>query len=85
MKSFYKIFDHSNNNFFSLSKTWGKFRFNSIIESWFSISFPFEVYGFTVAPSLNYITLDDQRISKSNTYNKDDVYFVAGISIAKGF
>ncbi|MHC4215244.1 MAG: hypothetical protein ACYSWP_17925, partial [Planctomycetota bacterium] len=57
-------------------------RFNDLA---FSISFPFEVYGFTLSPSLNYVTLVDSRVSKSNTYNKDDVYFVAGISISKSF
>ena len=57
-------------------------RFNDLA---FSISFPFEVYGFTLAPSLNYVTLVDERIAKTNTYNKDDAYFVAGISIAKSF
>ena len=57
-------------------------RFNDLA---FSLSFPFEVYGLTVAPSLNYITLVDERISKSNAYNKDDAYFVAGVSIAKSF
>ncbi len=57
-------------------------RFNDLA---FSISFPFEVYGFTLAPSLNYVTLVDERISKSNRYNKDDAYFFAGISISKSF
>ena len=57
-------------------------RFNDLA---FSISFPFEVYGLSLTPSLNYVTLVDERIAKANPYNKDDSFFVAGISIAKSF
>ena len=73
------------------NKTYNKFywgdtanaeKFNDLA---FSISFGFEIFGFTLAPSLNYVTLVDERIAKSNTYNKDDAYFFAGISITKSF
>jgi hypothetical protein len=58
---------------------------NSLNDLVFSISFGFEVYGLTLALSLNYVTLADARIAKANTFNKDDAYFVAGNSIAKSF
>jgi hypothetical protein len=57
-------------------------RFNDLA---FSIAFPFELFGLSLTPSLNYVTLVDSRVSKSNTYNKDDTYFVAGISVGKSF
>lgn len=57
-------------------------RFNDLA---FSISFPFEIFGLSLTPSFNYVTLMDGRIAKSNMYNRDNAYFFAGISIAKGF
>ncbi len=50
-----------------------------------SASFPMEIAGWTVAPSLNYITLlsDDIRATDINRTESD--YFFAGVSLSKSF
>jgi hypothetical protein len=50
-----------------------------------SVSFPMEIAGWTLAPSLNYITLlsDDIRATDINRNESD--YFFAGISLSKSF
>jgi hypothetical protein len=49
-----------------------------------SAAFPFEVAGFAVTPSVNYITLIRDEIRAPNTYGKNDMW-VAGIGFAKEF
>ncbi len=51
----------------------------------FSISFPFEVSGFTMAPSLNYVTLANGKARESDAYSSESDYFFAGIGVSKGF
>lgn len=50
-----------------------------------SVSFPFEVAGFTVAPSLNYVTLVDGGIRDTDSYAQSSDYFYTGISLSKSF
>ena len=50
-----------------------------------SISFPTEIKGWTLTPSLNYVTLLGNGIRSSNTFNKDSDYFFFGIGLSKSF
>jgi hypothetical protein len=45
---------------------------------------PFEVAGFTVTPSVNYITLMGEDIREPNTYGQNDMW-VAGVGLSKEF
>lgn len=50
-----------------------------------SISFPMEIGGWSVAPSVNYVALMSNDIRNADTYNKDSEYLFGGISLSKGF
>ncbi len=71
--------DSSYNNFY-----WGleESKANDIA---LSASFPFEIAGFTVAPSVNYVILASSDIRDTDVYGTDNNIFFAGISLAKGF
>ena len=49
-----------------------------------SAAFPFEVAGFTVTPSVNYVTLMSNDIRSPNTYGRNDIWF-AGVGLSKEF
>jgi hypothetical protein len=51
----------------------------------FSVSFPMEIWDWTVAPSLNYITLLSDVIRDTDVYGTDGDFFFAGISLSKSF
>ena len=51
----------------------------------FSVSFPIEIAGWTVAPSLNYITLLSDDIRDTDAYGTDSDFFFAGICLSKSF
>jgi len=50
-----------------------------------SASFPFEVAGLTVAPTLNYVTLLNDDIRDTDAYGTDSDFFFAGVSLSKSF
>jgi Bacterial protein of unknown function (Gcw_chp) len=51
-----------------------------------SIAFPMEFSnGWSLAPSLNYVTLLDGDIRDANGFSKDDSFFFAGVSLSKSF
>ena len=50
-----------------------------------SASFPFEVGGWTVIPSLNYVTLLSDDIRGTDAYGTDSDFFYAGIGFVKEF
>ena len=50
-----------------------------------SASFPIEVIGSTVAPTLNYITLLSDEIRDADAYSTDSDFFFVGASFSKGF
>ena len=50
-----------------------------------SISFPTEIKGWTLSPSLNYVTLLSEGIRASNTFRPDSDYFFFGIGLSKSF
>lgn len=50
-----------------------------------SVSFPVEIAGWTVAPSVNYVTLLNSDIRQSDVYAKKSDYVFAGISLSKSF
>jgi hypothetical protein len=50
-----------------------------------SASFPFEVGGWTVNPSINYVALVSSGIRKTDAYGTDDDLFFVGIGLSKGF
>jgi len=44
-----------------------------------------EIWDWTVAPSLNYITLLSDIIRDTDVYGTDSDFFFAGISLSKSF
>ncbi len=50
-----------------------------------SVSFPVEIAGWTVTPSLNYVTLLSDDIRDADTYGTDSDFFFAGIGLSKSF
>ena len=51
----------------------------------FSVSFPFELAGWTLAPGLNYVTLVSDDIRDTDAYGTDSDFFFAGVSLSKRF
>jgi hypothetical protein len=51
----------------------------------FSLSFPMEVMGWMVSPSLNYVTLLSNDIRDTDVYGTDSDFFFAGVSLSKSF
>jgi hypothetical protein len=51
----------------------------------FSVSFPIEIGGWTVAPGLNYVTLLSDDIRATDAYGTDSDFFFAGVSLSKRF
>jgi len=51
----------------------------------FSVSFPVEIAGWSVAPSLNYVTLLSDDIRDTDAYGTDSDFFFAGVSLSKSF
>ena len=50
-----------------------------------SVSFPTEIAGWTLAPSLNYVTLVSDSIRASDSFSSESDYFFVGISLSKSF
>ena len=50
-----------------------------------SLSFPFELGGWSISPSGNYVTLLGSDERKSDNYNKSSDYLFAGIRLSKSF
>jgi uncharacterized protein (TIGR02001 family) len=50
-----------------------------------SVSFPFEIEGLTVTPSLNYVTLLSDDIRDTDIYGTDSDFFFVGIGLTKKF
>ena len=50
-----------------------------------SVSFPIEIAGWTLAPSLNYVTLLSDTIRASDSFSSESDYFFIGISLSKSF
>jgi len=51
----------------------------------FSVSFPVEIAGWRVVPSLNYVTLVSDDIRDTDVYGTDSDFFFAGFSLSKKF
>ena len=51
----------------------------------FSVSFPIEIGGWTLAPSLNYVTLVSDDIRDTDAYGTESDFFFTGISLSKRF
>jgi len=50
-----------------------------------SVSFPFEVFGWSVSPSLNYVTLVDGALRSSDSFVQSSDYFYTGIGLSTSF
>jgi len=50
-----------------------------------SVSFPTEIAGWTLSPSLNYVTLLSNTIRASDSFSSESDYFFVGISLSKSF
>ena len=50
-----------------------------------SVSLPTEIAGWTVAPSLNYVTLVSDSIRASDSFRSESDYFFVGVSLSKSF
>lgn len=63
---------------------WGtdQSKLNDIV---FSASFPFDVGGWTITPSVNYVTLVSDDIRDTDAYGTDSDFFFAGIGASKRF
>ncbi|MGV8152590.1 MAG: hypothetical protein ACP5OG_05905 [Candidatus Nanoarchaeia archaeon] len=48
-------------------------------------AFPFEIRGWTIAPSVSYITLLRNDIRSSDNYSKKSDFVIAGVSLSKQF
>lgn len=64
---------------------WGTVRSAKLNDLALSVSFPFELGGWTLAPSLNYVTLVNGSVRKSNAFRSESDYFFVGISAVKPF
>lgn len=51
----------------------------------FSISFPIEIWGCTLVPSLNYVTLVSDDIRDTDIYGTDSDFFVFSVGLLKRF
>jgi hypothetical protein len=49
------------------------------------VSFPIEIWGCTLVPSLNYITLVSDDIRDTDAYGMDSDFFIVGVSLLKKF
>ena len=49
-----------------------------------SAAIPFEVAGYTVTPSVNYVTLMSDEVRSPNTYGSNDTWY-AGVGLSKEF
>jgi len=49
------------------------------------LALPFEVQGWSITPSINYVTLLSHDIRASDSYSRDSDYLFAGFSLAKSF
>lgn len=59
----------------------GKSAMNDLV---LSAAFPFEVAGFSVTPSVNYVTLMSDEIRSPNSYGSNDTWY-AGVGFSKEF
>jgi len=50
-----------------------------------SVSFPMGLVGWTLAPSLNYVTLVSNDIRDTDTYGTDSDFFLASVNFSKRF
>ncbi len=50
-----------------------------------SVSFPFEIEGLTITPSVNYVTLLSDDIRDTDVYGTDSDFFFFGIGVTKKF
>ncbi len=64
---------------------WGDTENAGLNDLTLSISFPFEIAGFSVSPSLNFVTLVDGGIGSTDAYAQSSDYFFTGISFSKSF
>ena len=51
----------------------------------FSLAFPMEIAGWSLTPSLNYVTLVSDDIRDTDVYGTDSDFFFAGVSLSKSF
>lgn len=50
-----------------------------------SVAFPFEIGNWTISPSLNYVTLLDSDVRKSDSFATSSDYFFTGLSLSTRF
>lgn len=50
-----------------------------------SVSFPFEIEGLTITPSVNYVTLLSDDLRDTDVYGTDSDFFFVGIGLTKKF
>lgn len=64
---------------------WGGLAESSLQDLTLSVGFPMPVYGWTLTPSVNYVTLMDSDVRESDVYGKSSDYFFTGISMSASF
>lgn len=79
---------------FGISLGWGDSDYNSFYwgesssglnDLSFSLSFPTEICGWTFAPSVNYVTLVNSELRRTDAFRTESDYFFTGISLSKSF
>lgn len=77
---------------FLVLKGWGSASYNKyywgtdqskLNDLTFSVSFPVEIAGWSVTPSLNYVTLLSDDIRDTDAYGTDSDFFFVGVSLSK--
>jgi len=63
---------------------WGTSR-SELDDLAFSVGFPFEIKGWTIRPSLNYVTLVSGGIRDTDAYVTGSDFFFAGVGLSKKF
>jgi len=63
---------------------WGTDK-NELQDLTLSVALPFEISGWTLSPSVNYVTLLSSEIRSTDYYSNDSDYLFAGISLSKRF
>jgi hypothetical protein len=64
---------------------WGGLDESSLQDLTVTIGFPIPVRGWTLTPSVNYVTLLDSDIQRADTYDTSSDYFFTGLTLSRSF
>lgn len=64
---------------------WGGLDENALQDLTMTVGFPIPVGGWTLTPSVNYVTLMDSDVRKTDIYDTSSDYFFTGITLSTSF